>query len=250
MSVRFVNGDCRNMFTTLPAHSFDCVIADPPYGETSLAWDHWPDGWPALVLPILKASGSMWVFGSLRMFMDRREEFSGWKLSHEIVWEKHNGTGLFNDRFRRVHELVVHFYPATSKWADVFKAPQFTNDATARMVRKKGQSKRWIGATGETTYKSEDGGPRLMRSVLSIRSEHGRAEHPTQKPLGLVESLLRYACPPGGQVLDPFGGSGTTAIAAKLCGMDATLIELNVDYHDIAVRRVGNDAPLFAMGLV
>jgi site-specific DNA-methyltransferase (adenine-specific) len=246
VSVRIIHGDCRAILPTLEADSFDCVLTDPPYGETSLAWDRWPDGWPSLVLPLLKPSGSMWVFGSFRMFLERRDEFAGWKLSHEVVWEKHNGTGLFNDRFRRVHEIAAHFYPSSSKWADVFKSPQFTNDATARTVRKKGRPKQWIGATGETVYTSEDGGPRLMRSVLQVRSEHGRAIHPTQKPIGIVEPLLRFSCPVGGHVLDPFGGSGTTAISAKRCGMDATLIEGLQEFCDMAAERVRADAPLFS----
>lgn len=237
----------RSLIGGIPAGSVDCVIADPPYGETSLAWDKWPDGWPSAILPALKPSGSMWVFGSLRMFMERSSEFSGWKMSHEIVWEKHNGSGLFNDRFRRVHELCVHFYPTSAKWADVFKAPQMTNDVTARTVRKKGRPAQWIGAAGETVYRSEDGGPRLQRSVLYARSEHGRGVgHPTAKPIQILEPLLRYACPLGGNVLDPFAGSGSTAITARMVGMDCTLIEAEPEYINLIRARLDVDAPLLA----
>lgn len=246
MSVTILTGDCREVLATLPDASFDCILTDPPYGETSLDWDTRIPAWPSLVRRLLKPTGSMWVFGSLRMFMEEAVAFaaSGWQMSHEVVWEKHNGTGLFNDRFRRVHEIAVHFYPDTAKWAQVYKAPQFTNDATARTVRKKGRPAQWIGATGETIYRSEDGGPRLMRSVQFVRSEHGRAEHPTQKPLGIVEPLLRYSVPPGGSVLDPFAGSGTIGLVAKLNGMDATLIEIDPNYAEVARLRIENDAPL------
>jgi site-specific DNA-methyltransferase (adenine-specific) len=188
----------------------------------------------------------MWVFGSTRMFFDRVAEFTGWQLSHDVVWEKHNGTGLFNDRFRRVHENALHFYRSDAKWGDVYKAPQFTNDARARVVRKKGRPAQWIGATGETVYRSEDGGPRLMRSVQYVRSEHGSAVHPTQKPLALVEPLLLYACPKGGHVLDPFAGSGTIGLAARRHGMSATLIEADPAYWDVIDKRLQDDAPLFA----
>ena len=246
MTIQIIQGDCRDVLPTLAPDSFDCIVTDPPYGETSLIWDRWANGWAASALRVVKPTGSMWVFGSFRMFMENWKEFEGWRYSHEVVWEKHNGSGLFNDRFRRVHELAVHFYPASSKWVDIFKEPQFTNDATARTVRKKGRPAQWIGATGETLYRSEDGGPRLARSVQFVRSEHGRAVHPTQKPIGIVEPLLRYACPVGGNVLDPFAGSGTTGIAAKLCGMNATLIELNPAYREMASSRVTDDAPLFA----
>ena len=246
MTVRIINADMREALADVLDGSIDCILTDPPYGETSLKWDVWPPGWPAMVLPKLKPTGSMWVFGSWRMFWREQADFAKWSISHEIVWEKHNGTGLFNDRFRRVHEFAVHFYPAASKWGDIYKAPQFTNDATARTVRKKGRPAQWIGATGETLYKSEDGGPRLMRSVIYARSEHGSAEHPTQKPLSIVEPLLLYACPPGGTVLDPFAGSGTTGLLAKRHGMSAVLIEGNAKFADLCRSRVEGDSPLFA----
>ena len=249
MTVQIITGDCREIMSTLPDASFDCILTDPPYGETSLAWDKRVGNWPSLVRRLLKPTGSMWVFGSLRMFMEDAAVFheAGWRMSHDVVWEKHNGSGLFNDRFRRVHEVAVHWYLSDTKWKNVWKAPQFTNDATARTVRKKTRPAQWIGATGDTTYRSEDGGPRLMRSVQFVRSEHSRAQHPTQKPLGIVEPLLRYACPVGGHVLDPFGGSGTTGLAAKQNGMDATIIEISPAYAAIASNRLVNDSPLFAV---
>ncbi len=246
MSVRIIVGDVREKLKELADASVDAIIADPPYGETSLPWDKRVPGWPALMLRVLKPTGSMWVFGSLRLLMETADEFKGWKLSHDLIWEKHNGTGLFNDRFRRVHEIAAHFYPAASKWADIYKAPQFTNDARASVVRRKGRPKQWIGATGETVYRSEDGGPRLMRSVLSVRSEHGRAEHPTQKPLLLLEPMLAYCCPEGGTVLDPFAGSGSTGVAAQQTGRHAILIEHHPDFAALSQRRLDGDAPLFA----
>jgi site-specific DNA-methyltransferase (adenine-specific) len=245
MTITVIHGDCRVALLALAADSVDCVIADPPYGETSLIWDTWPPGWPQAVRRVLKPTGSMWCFGSTRMFMERAAEFAGWKLSHDVVWEKHNGTGLFNDRFRRVHEMVLHFYRSDVPWSDVWKAPQFTNDATARVVRKKGRPAHWIGAVGETVYRSEDGGPRLQRTVLRVRSEHGFAEHPTQKPLGILQPLLAYACPPGGVVLDPFAGSGSTALAAKLADQHAILIEADPEYLELIDRRLRTDCPLF-----
>lgn len=236
-----IHADCMTALADLADESVDCVVTDPPYGETSLEWDRWPAGWPAAVRRVLKRTGSMWCFGSQRMFLEHRDEFAGWKLSHDVVWEKHNGSGLFNDRFRRVHELALHWYRDDALWGDVFKAPQFVNDARAKVVRKKARPKQWIGATGDAVYRSEDGGPRLMRSVLPVRSEHGRALHPTQKPLGIVEPLLRYACPPGGTVLDPFAGSGTTGVAAAQCGMQSILIEGNAGFVDVIRDRLSSD---------
>ncbi len=242
MTVQVVSGDSLSTMASMAADSVDAIVTDPPYGETSLQWDSWPAGWPAIARRVLRKTGSMWVFGSTRMFFDRTAEFKGWKMSHDIVWEKHNGTGLFNDRFRRVHEMALHFYRDDALWRDVFKAPQFTNDATARTVRKKARPAHWIGATGDTTYRSEDGGPRLQRSVIFVRSEHGRAEHPTQKPVDIVSPLVAYACPPGGTVLDPFAGSGTVGVVAHRGGQNAILIEARADYVAVINSRLTMEA--------
>ncbi|WP_313103404.1 DNA methyltransferase, partial [Brevundimonas sp.] len=111
MSVLLINGDCR---TELPPYGpFDCIIADPPYGDTSLDWDRIVAGWEATALSCLKPTGSMWVFGSLRYFLKTGVP-KGWRLAQDIVWEKHNGSGFHADRFKRVHEHAVQLYRADS----------------------------------------------------------------------------------------------------------------------------------------
>jgi len=231
-------GDCREVLAEMPDESVDAIVTDPPYGETSLAWDKWPVGWVSAARRVLKRTGSMWVFGSQRMFWEQRGEFSGWRLAQDIIWEKHNGSSLFNDRFRRVHEVALQFYRDDAKWADVYKCPQFTNDARARVVRKKARPAQWIGATGQTVYRSEDGGPRLMRSVIFCRSEHGRAQHPTQKPIGVMKWAIGHLPATGSTTLDPFMGSGTTGVAAVQMGRDFIGIEREESYFEIACRRI------------
>lgn len=98
-------GDCLEILPLIDR--VDAVITDPPYGETSLEWDVWPEDWPMLLEQL---TNSLWCFGSLRMFWEHRDEFHAWKLAQDLVWEKHNGTSLHNDRFRKVHELAVQFY--------------------------------------------------------------------------------------------------------------------------------------------
>jgi site-specific DNA-methyltransferase (adenine-specific) len=87
-------------------------------------------------------------------------------------------------------------------------------------------------------YVSQDGGPRLMRSVLAVRSCHGYAEHPTQKPIDLLTPLIEYSCPPGGLVLDPFMGSGSTLVAARQSGRRAIGIEIARGDCETAVARL------------
>jgi site-specific DNA-methyltransferase (adenine-specific) len=242
MTVRILNCDVMEGLRQLPDESVHCVVTDPPYGETSLEWDKAHVGWLAEIRRVLRRDGSMWVFGSLRSHMET--DYSGWSLAQDVVWEKHNGSNSFADRFRRVHEISAHFYRSDAPWEGVYRKTIYTNDARARVVRRKQRPPQW-GDIGPSSYRSEDGGPRLMRSVMFFRSMHGEAEHPTQKPVAVMMPLIEYSCPPGGTVLDPFLGSGTTAIAAKQLGCNCIGIEINPEFSALSRRRVDGDAPLF-----
>lgn len=246
MTVRIITGDARDKLAEIEDESVNCIVTDPPYGDTSLPWDRCVEGWLPAVRRVLRRDGSLWCFGSMRFFLERGADFASWKLAQDVIWEKHNGTGLFADRFRRVHEIVCQFYRSDSQWSGVYKKPLFTNDATARTVRKKARPAHWIGAVGNTIYRSEDGGPRLMRSVMYARSEHMRAEHPTQKPIAAILPLVEYSCPPGGVILDPFAGSGAIGIAAQRLGCSFIGIEIDPEYAEMARRRIAEDAGLFA----
>jgi site-specific DNA-methyltransferase (adenine-specific) len=214
-------GDMREVLPALGVKA-DLVLADPPYGETSLAWDRWPDGWLEVAA---KAANSLWCFGTLRMYLKHGGEFAAarWKLSQDVIWEKHNGSGIANDRFYRVHEQPTHWYRGA--WRDIHHDTPITRDATARTLTRRQQPKH-TGQIGPSSYASEDGGPRLMRSVIKVRSMHHRAIHESQKPGGLLEPLITYACPPGGLVVDPFAGSTSTLVTARMTGRRAIGIEL------------------------
>lgn len=223
-------GDCRAILPTLP-YRVDLVVTDPPYGDTSLEWDRWLDGWADL-LPADQA----WVFGSMRMWLHHGvDEFDRWRLAQDIVWEKHNGSGSAADRFRRVHEHALHWY--RGEWGSLYHDTPRIKEHRPRVDRRKATPPHW-GEFSEGTFQSEDGGPRLLRSVLTVRSEHGRAVHPTQKPVGILTPIIEYSCPVGGVVLDPFAGSGSTLVAARMCGRRAVGIEANEQYAEAAVARL------------
>lgn len=245
MTVQIIVGDCREKLATLPTASVHLVVTDPPYGETDLIWDRQVRGWLGDIKRVMAPCASLWLFGSLRFFVDGAEEFVGWRLVQDVVWEKHNGSSLHADRFRRVHEIIAQFCPADRPWAEIYKQPLYTSDAVARTVRRKQKPAHWHGIS-EGRYRSEDGGPRLARSVFCARSEHGRAVHPTQKPVAAILPLIEYSCPVGGTVLDPFCGSGSTGIAAKQLGREFIGIEIDADYAEMARRRIAGDAPLLA----
>jgi site-specific DNA-methyltransferase (adenine-specific) len=219
--VQLYVGDMREILPALNVTA-DCVLADVPYGETSLLWDRWIDGWLEVAAGVTK---SLWCFGSLRMYLEHASEFTaaGWKLSQDLIWEKHNGSGSAADRFKRVHEQPTHWYRGS--WNGIYHEVPTTADATARTVRRKERPPHW-GDIGQGNYASEAGGPRLMRSVIRVRSMHGRAIHKTQKPGGLLEPMLEYACPPGGLVIDPSAGSCSTLVIARQTGRRAIGIEL------------------------
>ncbi|PRZ56151.1 site-specific DNA-methyltransferase (adenine-specific) [Paraburkholderia fungorum] len=210
-------GDCREFLPQMPEGIADACITDPPYGDTSLVWDRRCIGWIDGVSRVLKPAASVWVFGSMRFLAGvfSEMESAGFKYAQDIVWEKQNGSGFHADRFRRVHEHAIQFYRGA--WADVYKEPQFTNDARAKNVRRKTRPTH-TGHIDAGHYISEDGGPRLVRSVIDVANEHGKALHPTQKPLGILAPLISYSVPPGGLVIDPFFGSGSTGIAAAQLG--------------------------------
>lgn len=240
--ITIFHGDCRDVLPTLPPRSFDLLLADPPYGDTSLAWDERNLSWLEQSLPSLKPSASVWCFGSLRMFMAQARGFSeiGMRLAQDIVWEKHNGSSFHADRFKRTHEHVVQFYRADSPWESIYKKPVTTPDATARTVRRKRRPPH-TGHIEASSYESHDGGPRLMTSVVFVPSCHGYAEHETQKPVGILLPILEYSCPPGGMVLDPTMGVGSTLVAAQERGLRAVGIEIEEIYCEAAVRRLAQE---------
>jgi site-specific DNA-methyltransferase (adenine-specific) len=222
---------------------FDLIIADPPYGDTSLPWDRRVQGWIPVALALLKPSGSMWVFGSMRYFLVHGVP-DGWKYAQDIVWEKHNGSGFAVDRFKRVHEHVVQFYPQHVPWADVWNSPQTTPDAQRKLVKRRKSRPPHMGDIPSSSYQSEDGGPRIMRSVVEMRSMHGRAIHPTEKPSSLVEILIRTSCPPNGLVGDFFAGSASAGEAALMSGRHYVGCEVDPRMARKAQDRLSSLLPL------
>ena len=117
--VTIYHGNCLELADVW--HASDVMVTDPPYGETSLAWDRWPVGWPQMVAELSGTIHQLWCFGSTRMFLDRRDDFAAWKLAQDIVWSKPRGRGVMNDRFNRSHELVTHWYRGA--WGDLPLTP-------------------------------------------------------------------------------------------------------------------------------
>lgn len=212
----------------------EAIVTDPPYGETSLGWDVWPDNWPSFVSLY---TDSMWCFGSMRMFLEHGDEFKRWKLSQDVVWEK-NTTGMNpGDRFSRCHEHVLHWYQG--EWANIHHEPprvkavkRVAGDVVSRGEVGEGQVTGKMGA-----YRLVSDGLAYQRTVIKGNSIRGGI-HPTEKPQNILEPLISYACPTGGTVLDPFAGSGSTLIAARNLGRKAIGIEVREAQCEATAKRL------------
>ena len=238
--IRVFLGDVREVLPALAASEaldVSCVLADPPYGVTSLAWDKWPTGWPDAVARHVPENASLWCFGSMRMFLSSTDDFRAWRYSQDVVWEKQNGSGFDAERFRRVHEHAVMFYRGL--WGEVFTKPQQTfGHAPMKKFRSPGKPAAHMGDIRHSTYESS--GERLMTTVIRVPSVHGDADvfNETQKPIGIVEPLVRYSLRPGSVLLDPFCGSGTALVVAKQLGARAIGIDCREDQCEASAKRL------------
>jgi site-specific DNA-methyltransferase (adenine-specific) len=244
--VQLYLGDMRDVLPALGITA-DCIIADPPYGETSLPWDLWPDGWLEVAATITR---SLWCFGSLRMFLAHRDEFAaaGWKLSQDVIWVKNITTSMSTDRFARCHETLTHWYQG--RWADTYHQTPRDEWLGEKHSMPGGGSLASGNHLGAATLARKpwiDDGTRQAVSVRNVKAMFRHGGHPTEKPVRLLDPLITYACPPGGLVVVPFAGSGSDLDAARCSGRRAVGIEAWEPYAHRAARRL-SQGDLFGDG--
>lgn len=248
MPVRVYNEDALTGVGRVADASVDLVIADPPYGlgkdygndsdrlggEEYLAWSR---RWLDAVLPKLKPNGSLYVFLT---WQHSPEVFSYLKtrlaMVNEIIWDRRvPSMGGSTRKFSSVHDNIGFFVKSRDYHFDV-DAVRIPYDADTKKARTRSifVGKKWL----ESGYNPKD-----VWSVSRLHRQHAeREDHPTQKPLEIVERMVRASCPPGGTVLDPFMGSGTTAVAAARNGRGFIGFELNPDYFAIVEKRLAQAA--------
>lgn len=243
--VRLYLGDFRHAGEVLGAQLFSLVLADPPYEQTALEWDVWPEGWLEEAQRWRAPNGSLWCWGTLRLFMQRAPEFStaGWRLAQDTVWEKHNGSQPGGDRFLRVHEQAAHFYPEGVPWGSIYRDPQKVPappehaHKRGRVVRASHTNAGQLGKHQPSTY--VDTGMRSQRSVWHVRSMHRQGGgSATPKPPGVLEPIIRYSCPPGGWVLVPFMGGGAEVEAARRLGRNVVGFDASEGALATTVQRL------------
>lgn len=183
----------------------------------------------------------------------------GWYLRQDIIWHKPNVMPeSVTDRCTKSHEYVFLLSKAERYWfdADAIAEPVVSSAADLARARVTGRGEQsssaaYLGSaqrdkSGGFPVKDLDNPKRNRRSVWTIGTKPFAEAHFATMAPELAETCIKAGCPFGGTVLDPFGGAGTTGLVAAGLQRDATLIELNPDYIDIARRRIAADAPLFA----
>ena len=228
----------------IPDGAIDLIIADPPYGlgkdygndsDKLDAADYlaWTARWVDAVLPKLAPNGSLYIFVTWRyapeIFVMLKQRMT---MMNEIIWDRRvPSMGGSTRRFSSVHDTVGFFVNAKNYHFDL-DAIRVPYDAVTKKARSRSifVGAKWL----EVGYNPKD-----VWSVSRLHREHReRADHPTQKPLEIVERMVKASCPAGGVVLDPFMGSGTTAVAAAQCGRDYVGFELNPDYCALVAQRL------------
>ncbi len=224
--------------------SVDLVIADPPYGlgkdygnDSDRLGAHeylaWSRRWIDAIVPKLKANGSLYVFLT---WQHSPEVFSYIKtrlaMVNEIIWDRRvPSMGGSTRKFSSVHDNIGFFVKSRDYHFDV-DAVRIPYDAETKKARSRSifVGKKWL----EEGYNPKD-----VWSVSRLHRQHAeREDHPTQKPLEIIERMVLASSPPGGAVLDPFMGSGTSAAAALRHGRSFIGFELNPDYFAIVEKRV------------
>ena len=276
MTIDFKVGSCLDVLAEYDDNSFDSCITDPPYGMGMEAWDHTVPGkefWEE-VNRVLKPGAFCLSFCSPHLYhrLACSIEDATFDIKDQIMWMITTKMPLKN-RLKQVHEpIAVAQKPLEGtlkanfeKWGvglidtQSTRVPWDGKPPTGWV--KGGHQRRTFGKDGKTTgtqkeFGKEDANPkgRYPSNIIGTtlpehqkyfyaprvtRKERGEYNnHPTPKPVALMQYLIKLYTPEGGTVLDPFCGSGSTGIAAMLEDRNFLGIDLDSDYIDIAAQRV------------
>ncbi|MEW6178537.1 MAG: DNA methyltransferase [Chloroflexota bacterium] len=238
------NQDALQGIAQLPDESVDLVIADPPYGlgkdygndsdrRQPEDFLHWTYRWIDLVIPKIKPTGSLYIFTTWRfspeIFLYLKSRMI---MLNEIIWDrKVPSMGGTTRRFTSVHD-TIGFFAKTNRYYFDLDSVRIPYDPQTKKARSRSifLGKKWL----EIGYNPKD-----VWSVSRLHRIHNEREnHPTQKPLEIIERMVRASCPPNGIVLDPFAGSGTTIAACILNRRNYIAFEINPTYYQIILQRI------------
>ncbi len=233
--INLMQGDCLERMKEIPSGSVDMILADPPYGTTMCKWDSIIDlelMWIQLKR-IIKSNGAIVITAS-QPFTSILTCSNLPMYRYDWVYDKPAGTGFFNAKKMplRSHESILVFYN---------KLPTYNPQKTQGHKRKvssrfDAKSECYGKAVKKTSYDSTS---RYPRSVQRFSSDKQKGNyHPTQKPVALMEYLIKTYTNENETVLDFTMGSGTTGVAAKNLNRNFIGIELDEGYFNIAKERI------------
>lgn len=246
MKYELYNADCLEKMKDIPDKSIDCIITDPPYGTTACKWDSvipFDKMWEQLNR-IIKDNGAIVLFGS--------EPFSSMlrcsnlkMFRYDLVWDKERGYGFANANKMpmKSHEIISIFYkklPVYNPQKTKGK-PYKTNGGMRKNIIK---TLRDSDVGGDKTkqcacYRAEtiNNGDRFPLSIIKFKRDNDKF-HPTQKPVSLLEYLIKTYTLENETVLDFTMGSGSTGVACVNTNRSFIGIELDTNYFNIAKKRI------------
>jgi len=243
--IKLLQGDCLERMTEIPDKSIDMILADPPYGITACKWDSiiplepmWehlkrvikPNG--AIVMTASQPFTTTLIASNMKMF------------KYCWVWDKVRPSGFQIAKYRPMmrHEDIVVF--GTGKTTYNKQMEDREKPVTGRVVSSSDSSPLKYSDGKTRTYTQKN--PQSI--LVFFKGSGGRYVHPTQKPVPLMEYLIRTYTNAGETVLDFVMGSGTTGVACKRLGRDFIGIELDLHYFEIAKNRIESTGnPLFVL---
>ena len=247
MSIKLYQGDCIDLMNNIDGRSIDCIICDLPYGVTQNQWDSVIDLdklW-ACYKRILKPNGAVLLFGQDKFTMRVMLSNESWHR-YNLIWNKEVPTGFLNANRMplRVHEDIMVFYenlPTFNPQKYIGNSPSHARCKKNSVPTEEASNNHNYGSYKNGDFNNDilNSNSKFPTSIISCeRVPTGKCVHPTQKPIALLEWLIRTYSNEGDTVLDNCMGSGTTGVACKNTHRNFIGIELNEEYFKIAEKRI------------
>ena len=238
---KLIHGDCMEVMADIPDGSVDMVLTDPPYGTTVCKWDHvipFEPMWKQLHR-IIKKDGAIVLFGS-EPFTSTLVCSNLNKFKYKLIWRKNRIQHFAQAPYRfltETEDILVFSSGGTAKNAKIRMKynPQGLVKVN-KVVKGKGHSDHRPSSKVQDDYIQE--WTNYPKNILEFNSVHGRLSHPTQKPVDLLEYLIKTYTHEGDTVLDFTMGSGSTGVACKNTGRKFIGIEMDEHYFEIAQGRL------------
>lgn len=237
--IKLFNGDCLEVMKDIPDKSVDAIICDLPYGTTVCEWDiviPFDDLWEQYKR-IRKPNTPIILFG-IEPFSSYLRVSNIDEYKYELYWEKERATNIFQLKYRpgKVIETISVFYKNQCTYN-----PQMYEYTGVRRVNtvKDGKLGLLVGGGTVKPYEYNDTGERYPLQIVSFKRDILTSNlHPTQKPLALMEYLVRTYSNEGDLILDNCMGSGTTGLACLKNNRNFIGIEKEEKYFKIAKERM------------